>query len=169
MSKISRAEKFGSLKEVHFIVRGYLVGFPEIRLTALEKDENDDGNFLALDIISPSLHGIPMPEIADERDVLAMDINRPRQNIDQLMRLRAEISKLKIDKWKRNYSCRDENIIIMDGIDWKLTLKFEEGRTIVREGDNAYPDNWYEFLEILSHYTTVFNFLLEEDEEEDEE
>ena len=55
MSRISRVDKFGGLKEVHFIVRGFLVGFPEVRLTVLDHDENDDGNFLAVDVISPSL------------------------------------------------------------------------------------------------------------------
>ena len=77
--------------------------------------------------------------------------------------LRAEISRLRIDEWERCYSYNDENIVIMDDIDWKLTLKFEKGRTIVREGNNAYPENWNDFIKVLSHYTTVFNFLLEDE------
>lgn len=84
----------------------------------------------------------------------------PRQNIDQLMRVRTEISSLRIDEWKRYYSYKDENILIMDGSDWKLTLNFEKGRTIVREGDNAYPDNWNDLIKVLSHYTTSFTFYL---------
>ncbi len=164
MSKISRAEKFGGLKEVHFIVRGYLVGFPEIRLTALEHDENDDGNLLALDIISPSLVRDSNNKGDIKNALVKEDIDKPRQNIDQLFSLRAEISRLRIDEWERCYSYNDENIVIMDGIDWKLTLKFEKGRTIVREGNNAYPENWNDFIKVLSHYTTVFNFLLEDEE-----
>ena len=164
MSRISRADKFGGLKEVHFIVRGFLVGFPEVRLTVLNHDENDDGNFLALDVISPSLVSDSENKKGDLKNtVVKEDVDKSRQNIDQMMSLKADIAGLRIEKWDRYYSYDKDHYAIMDGLKWKLTLRFEKGRTIVREGDNAYPENWNDLIKALSHYTSVFNFLLEDE------
>lgn len=101
-----------------------------------------------------SIHTIIAPMIP-----LKKENNSPKQNINQFQNFITELSNLNIEKWKRYY---DSNIL--NGIQLELTIKFDKGRAIIKEGSNNYPDNWLDFIKLLRHYTTIFDFLLENEE-----
>jgi len=59
-----------------------------------------------------------------------------------------KIEELKIGKWKAKYQPPEE-IIICDGTQWQIDYKEEGKRCRHIHGDNAYPDNWDDFIEIM--------------------
>lgn len=124
-----------------------------------KKEHNDkDGDYFSL-IYFPSMNEISIHTIIAPMIPLEKENNSPKQNINQFQNFITELSNLNIEKWKRYY---DSNIL--NGIQLELTIKFDNGRAIIKEGSNNYPDNWLDFIKLLRHYTTVFDFLLENEE-----
>lgn len=155
MPNISREEKYNSFKELKFGAGGFFMGFPEV---TIKKETDKDGDYLSLSYF-PSMNGVSEHTIIDPMNPLEKEINSPKQSINQLQNLIKELSDLNIEKWKRYYDSD-----ILDGTQWELTIKFDKGRTIIKGGSNDYPDNWIDFIKVLSHYTTVFDFLLEDED-----
>lgn len=59
------------------------------------------------------------------------------------------LKNLKIGEWKENYNSIDYGIAVLDGVSWKLEVKYYNKDTKEYSGLNAYPDNFNEFLEFL--------------------
>lgn len=64
-----------------------------------------------------------------------------------------KIEELKIGKWKAKY-CPEMRIC--DGTQWQIDYKEEGKRCRHIYGDNAYPDNWDDFIEIMD---TLYPFI----------
>ena len=65
------------------------------------------------------------------------------------------LAALRIGEWRRNYDARRFGFLIMDGTQWKLEIRFNNGKRPVKiYGDNAYPYNFGEFKEFLG-ITTI--------------
>ena len=68
---------------------------------------------------------------------------------------------LHIGEWQKHYSCERFGYMVLDGTQWKLTIKYADGRQdCVITGDNCYPYNFAELLELLgrSEYLTPDDF-----------
>ncbi|SDO29203.1 hypothetical protein [Halobacillus aidingensis] len=63
-------------------------------------------------------------------------------------RIIAEIQAVNLLNWKSRYS---SEFPIMDGTQWSLEL-LRDGRSIVKSGDNGFPDEWDPFYEIMERY-----------------
>lgn len=50
-----------------------------------------------------------------------------------------------INKWKNRY----ENINILDGTEWKLQIKYSNGKIAYYSGKNDYPSN-FEYLDLIT-------------------
>ena len=59
-----------------------------------------------------------------------------------------KIEDLKIGKWRAKYQPPEE-IVICDGTQWQIDYKEEGKRCKHIYGDNAYPDNWDDFMEVM--------------------
>ena len=59
-----------------------------------------------------------------------------------------KIDELKIWKWKKEYSPKDE---IEDGHQWELKLRNRNGRTRNFGGHMSYPDNYNDFIKELNN------------------
>jgi len=67
------------------------------------------------------------------------------------------IEDLHIECWERKYM---PNGIVLDGETWELTIHYDDGHSKKSSGENAYPDNWNEFLMIMSN---IFEIECDED------
>ena len=59
-----------------------------------------------------------------------------------------KIDELKIWKWKKEYSPKDE---ILDGHQWELKLRNRNGKTRNFDGHMSYPDNFNELIKELNN------------------
>ena len=59
-----------------------------------------------------------------------------------------KIDELKIWKWKKEYSPKDE---ILDGHQWELKLRNRNGKMRNFGGHMSYPDNYNEFIKELNN------------------
>ena len=59
-----------------------------------------------------------------------------------------KIDELKIWKWKKEYSPKDE---IEDGHQWELKLRNRNGKTRNFDGHMSYPDNFNELIKELNN------------------
>lgn len=57
-------------------------------------------------------------------------------------------SKLFIHEWNKEYVNND----ILDGTQWSITFKLEDGKEIKYHGSNEYPAYWKEFLVFINKY-----------------
>lgn len=56
---------------------------------------------------------------------------------------------LHIGEWRRHYNTRRFGMVILDGVQWELTIEFSDGRKAHRvSGDNAYPYNFEKLREL---------------------
>lgn len=61
-----------------------------------------------------------------------------------------KLRELHIGEWKRSYDTRKSPIDICDGVQWRMSIEFSDGiRAVSFSGDNAYPYNFKELLELL--------------------
>jgi hypothetical protein len=76
-------------------------------------------------------------------------------NNDFLTDFSGDIRSLNISEWEDKYI----NTEIMDGIAWKLKIRFDDERlNINKYGGNAYPDNWKDFIQIIKYYFPEMGF-----------
>lgn len=61
--------------------------------------------------------------------------------------------------WRTEYS-QEGNMMILDGTQWSLFVRYEGSRGILYTGDNTYPANWNELLALFA--------IDDEDDDEDE-
>ena len=88
-----------------------------------------------------------------ENDIVYYAVDSLMEGITSEKKLRKAVSKifiqkiesLQINKWKSKYQPPEE-IMICDGTQWELDYKEAGKRCKHIYGDNAYPDNWEEFL-----------------------
>lgn len=52
-----------------------------------------------------------------------------------------------LNEWKEEY--KPEKICVLDGIQWELELKLDDGRVCKYCGSNAYPSYWEKFLKLF--------------------
>ena len=69
----------------------------------------------------------------------------------------AELDNLRTDKWKPRY--RPQDIFVMDGCSWRLDINYRDGMIRHTEGENAFPDNWDSFEDLMSQ---IYPFLRDE-------
>ena len=58
------------------------------------------------------------------------------------------LDKLAIWNWKTKYFDSD----IMDGTEWRLNISWKDKSNLGVEGQNAYPNNFDDFLKLLNSY-----------------
>lgn len=61
----------------------------------------------------------------------------------------SRLSELHIGEWLCHYSSRRFGIEVLDGEQWVLKFEYKDGKKKTFSGDNAYPYNYNEFLELL--------------------
>ncbi|MCR4929077.1 MAG: hypothetical protein K5988_03670 [Lachnospiraceae bacterium] len=69
-----------------------------------------------------------------------------------------KLTALKIEDWPKT-SLPPEDIVYLDGSDWKVKVKYEGQKEIVRKGENAYPANWNKFIKLLKLTVGKFNTI----------
>ena len=62
----------------------------------------------------------------------------------------AALDDLEITKWRTHYAAI--GIMVFDGIQWKLAVKYEGKRCRRIQGNNAFPIDWYRFLDLMEHF-----------------
>ncbi len=81
--------------------------------------------------------------------------------------LLARIRELHLDEWQPDYWPDKYGVMILDGIQWELTMEFSNGHEPWKIlGSNAYPFNFREFLATIGE---DWQFYDEDDFEEDED
>jgi len=91
-----------------------------------------------------------------ENDIVHYAVDSIMDGITNEKKLRKAVSKIflhkiegvQINKWKSKYQPPEE-IMICDGTQWELDYKETGKRCRHIYGDNTYPDNWDEFMEIM--------------------
>ena len=91
-----------------------------------------------------------------ENDMVYCAVDSLMDGITSEKKLRKTVSKiflqkiesLQINKWKSKYQPPEE-IMICDGTQWELDYKEAGKRCRHIYGDNEYPENWDEFMEIM--------------------
>ena len=65
--------------------------------------------------------------------------------------LLSELEGLHIGEWRKNYNTRRFGITVFDGTQWEFKICFSNGHKPVEiSGDNAYPYNFYQLLELFN-------------------
>lgn len=83
------------------------------------------------------------------KDVMIKGSVKDKVSAMTVEELSAKLEQLGILKWKRNY--KPEGYFVLDGEYWIVRYKdSSRQRKKVIEGDNMYPENWEEFLTLLS-------------------
>jgi hypothetical protein len=59
---------------------------------------------------------------------------------------------LHTEYWRYSYP-QDVGVKVFDGVQWSLSVRYENGFWISYEGDNHYPENWFGLLDMfgISH------------------
>ncbi len=65
----------------------------------------------------------------------------------------SELEAVSIGKWRAKYDLGDMRVF--DGIQWELEYKECGKRCRHISGDNAYPDNWLDFLVVINEYVPL--------------
>ena len=65
-----------------------------------------------------------------------------------------DIEECRINTWNGDYY----NLNILDGLQWRLEIKYEGGEIISKSGSNAYPENWNQFLSVIKKYIKKDSF-----------
>lgn len=69
-----------------------------------------------------------------------------------------ELAEIRIGEWRKRYSPERNNICIMDGTEWDLTIEYSNGRKSLQfGGDNAYPYDFRSMLYLLGVDVNVLN------------
>jgi hypothetical protein len=61
-----------------------------------------------------------------------------------------QLGELHIGEWRSHYSTKRFGIEVCDGIQWALKFEYKNGQKKTFGGDNAFPYNFDELLEVLS-------------------
>jgi len=129
-----RAEIFDSnidaISKVIFSIGGYFDGYETRIYTILEEKLIADVEHSL--ILKPSNIDEPMICELEKEDLLE------------------GIRRLHIGEWLRNYSPRRWNMVVLDGTQWSLEIRFSNGcKTVKIAGDNDYPYNFDELQDLL--------------------
>jgi len=76
-----------------------------------------------------------------------------RLSINETIEMQKKIHGLNTVNWKKRY-IPPSDILILDVTQWKVEITYEGETPIIYEGDNAYPDNWDELVEIFGYKFT---------------
>ena len=80
----------------------------------------------------------------------------------------SELRELHLGEWRRHYNLTRYGYFVCDGTQWELTIEYNNGRKAESfSGDNAYPYNFNNLLELM--YVDVEEFRDEDEEDEEEE
>ncbi len=66
-----------------------------------------------------------------------------------------KFAKIGIDGWKKLYTPPEE-YAVNDGESWIVTYETDDGKKIVINGENGYPDNWKSFIKLIRSVTGKF-------------
>ncbi len=86
------------------------------------------------------------PSHPDEESNPILIVEEVKLTEEQLNIFWDDLDKLKVWDWNRDYT----NLEIMDGTEWRLKINNPKKRSIKTEGQNAYPNNFDDFLKILN-------------------
>jgi len=70
---------------------------------------------------------------------------------EHFLKFMNELVSLDIFSWDKNYT--DENVL--DGGGWSLKIEYENNEFLEINGDNAYPSNYDNFINILHKYFPI--------------
>lgn len=62
----------------------------------------------------------------------------------------AALDELKVTRWRAYYA--PVGAMVLDGIQWSLDVKYEGKRCRHIHGDNAFPNDWYYFLDLMERF-----------------
>lgn len=131
------------LESITFTYGGYLIGEEERTVTITED---------LVTMESYSLFGKPLLEYPEDQ------IYEKDEFLEQLKGLH-------ISEWKRSY----EELLIMDGVQWELKLKFSNRKRAVRySGSNAFPYNFDAVLDLFNVRPIVDTYFEGEEDEQDQ-
>ncbi len=68
------------------------------------------------------------------------------------------IKDLHVGEWRKSYSPERFGMCVLDGIGWDVTFEFTNGKKVTCEGNNAFPYNFQEFVDILEEYSEFISF-----------
>lgn len=78
----------------------------------------------------------------------------------------AKLRDIHIGEWNKEYSTERYNIIILDGIQWELSICYDNShKPITIYGDNAYPYNFKDLLWLLGINPSIIEDNVEGDDE----
>ena len=80
----------------------------------------------------------------------------------------SELRELHLGEWRRHYNLTRYGYFVCDGTQWELIIEYNNGRKAESfSGDNAYPYNFNNLLELM--HVDVEEFCDEDEEDEEEE
>ena len=81
----------------------------------------------------------------------------------EIRKLKRTISRLKreiedpLEEWRNDYSPERYGMFILDGTQWSLKLKYEDGKVREYAGDNVYPWNFGELCRLFGFEWNRYN------------
>ena len=88
------------------------------------------------------------PSHPDEESNPVLIVEEVKLTEEQLNLFWGSLDKLAIWSWKTKYFDSD----IMDGTEWRLNISWKDKSNLEVEGQNAYPNNFDDFLKLLNSY-----------------
>lgn len=61
-----------------------------------------------------------------------------------------QLGELHIGEWHSHYSCKRYGLEVCDGVQWVLKFEYRDGKKKTYGGDNVFPYNFEELLELLN-------------------
>ena len=65
----------------------------------------------------------------------------------KLARFQEEMKQLSLLTWEKEY----EDLLVLDGETWSLSVTFSDGSLMRTHGSNAYPQEWHSFLTAIEN------------------
>ena len=88
------------------------------------------------------------PNHPDEPPQSLLVIEKVKLMEDQINFFWNKLNELQVWNWKKDYFDPD----VMDGTEWRLKIIRPKKSQLKVEGQNAYPDNFDDFLKLLNSY-----------------
>ncbi|MBR2870919.1 MAG: hypothetical protein IKB98_06065 [Clostridia bacterium] len=61
----------------------------------------------------------------------------------------SQLERLHIGEWRKSYYPNRFGVSVLDGEEWVLNIEYSDGKKAKYGGQNAYPYNYEELLELL--------------------
>ena len=81
---------------------------------------------------------------------LSANLDNSAENVESSVSIEEfekKLAALKIEEWEEMSVPQD--VMVLDGSDWTVKVKYRGKKVVKREGENAYPANWNKFIKLL--------------------